>query len=267
MVSIEAFSQNRNDFKVYSQIEILNKLSTSFEIRNSTLDFFENKKSKKREARLTINRIQKKVNLSNIETTERDTVKYESDGFLVDTDNPIPIGENDKTLIENLVKFTDSKITFKESNDGKLIGPKIKPGNTNIENMFFSKLPILNSNSFLSPIFLNFEEEVISKTDTLISNIHKGIFVNNYEKNDGGYTINGFFIPIKSIVPNENENFATENYEYIKYSGIIKNNGKRINYMELDYEAKYQIVFRLISLNESKTEKLKIKIENRFENY
>jgi len=232
------------------------------EQRNSTLEFSKNKKSKKDEIKLTIDRIMRNVSLSHVESIDSDTLRFEGEKFSVDTDNPLPKGEDDKMLIENLVKFTGKTIIFEENANGLLVGPKVGAGSLNIENMFQSRLPALNKNNFLSPIILNINPTLNSKVDTVISESYQGLFITTYYKLENGFEISGRFLPLKTSISETDPNFASIVYEFYNYSGKIKSNEKTIESMELEIHAKSRTVFRTIQLNEAKEENYKIIISN-----
>ena len=261
-VYFTSFSQDFSQRAIKCEVKFLDDGNGLKEQRNSTIEFLKNKKTKKDEIKLTIDRIMRNVSLSHVESIDSDTLRFEGEKFSVDTDNPLPKGEDDKMLIENLVKFTGKTIIFKENANRLFVGPKVGAGNLNIENMFQSRLPALNKNNFLSPIILNINPTLNSKVDTVISESYQGLFITTYYKLENGFEISGRFLPLKTSISETDPNFASIIHEFYNYSGKIKSNEKIIQSMELEIHAKSHTVFKAIQLNEAREEKYKIIIKN-----
>lgn len=257
-----SFGQNFSEKVVKCEIKFSENGNKLKEQRNSTIEFLKNKKSKKDEIKLTIDRIMRNVTTSHTESIDADTLRFEGEKFSVDTDNPLPKSEDDKTLIENLVRFTGKSVIFKESPSGLFMGPKVRAGNPNIETMFYTKLPVLNKDNFLSPIILNINPALNSKVDTVISESYQGIFITTYNKIQNGFEINGRFMPLKTSNSEADPNFASVNYEFFNYRGKIESKEKVIKSMELNIHVKSRTVFRSIQLNEAREEKYKIVVSN-----
>jgi hypothetical protein len=260
-VATLSFCQNSSSTVIKSVTKVLESGNHLKEQRNSTVEFLVNKKSKKNEIKLTIDRIMRNVKLSHVETFDSDTLRYGGEEFTVDTDSPLPKGEDDKILIENLVTFTGKPIIFKEE-AGIFTGPKVRAGSPNIENMFFSKLPALNKNNFLTPLLININPTLNSKIDTVISESHHGIFITTYTKSQNGFELSGKFVPLKISTQEDNPSFASTVYELFNYSGNIKSNAEKIESLELNIHIKSRLIFKTIQLNEEKEEKYKVVIQN-----
>jgi hypothetical protein len=257
-----AFGQSLTPMVIKSEIKFFENTKLKQQ-RNSTVEFLINKKSKRNEVKLTLNRIMRNVSLSHVENFDTDTVRYEGEGFTVDTDNPIPQGEHDKSLIENLVTFIDKTITLQEDASGNYIGPKVKSPTPNIESMFYSKMPALNKNNFLSPLILNFNPALNSKVDTVLSDSYQGIFITTYTKIGNEYDLNGRFIPLQTAKLESDPNIATTVYLFFNYNGKIRANAEKIEKLELDVHLKSRLIFKLIKLDEAREEKYKVIVENK----
>jgi hypothetical protein len=261
-VYFTSFSQDFSQRAIKCEVKFLDDGNGLKEQRNSTIEFLKNKKTKRDEIKLTIDRIMRNVSLSHVESIDSDTLRFEGEKFSVDTDNPLPKGEEDKMLIENLVKFTGKTIIFKENANGLFVGPKVGAGNLNIENMFYTRLPALNKNNFFSPIILNINPILNSKVDTVISETYQGVFITTYNKLQNGFGISGRFIPLKTSNSENDPNFASTIYEFFNYDGKIKSNERSIELMELSIHTKSRTVFKTIQLDEAREEKYKIIIKN-----
>lgn len=256
--------QNLSNITVESKVLILDNEERLKEERNGNIRFAASKKGNKNYAELTITRIKRNVKFANVETFDTDTVRYESGRFEIDTDNPIPTGEDDKILIENLVSFVENPMVFSEVSNGSYEKPRVKPGSPDIEQMFVKKIPTLNQQIFLSPIMLNFDNKTTYKADTVLSDIYGGILVTVYEKSEDGFKIKGKLNPVQSSTSQADGNIAIIIYENFSYEGSIVTEQRRIKKIDLNVMSKSRTVFKSINLDEPQTEEYRILITNEF---
>jgi hypothetical protein len=255
------FGQHFSSSTTKSEIKFSSKENLPTEQKNATVEFYFNKKSNQNEIKLTINRIIRHIKPFHKESIDADTLTYEGDQYVVDTDSLSPQGEDEKSVLENLLLFTSKPIIFKED-DGTFKGPKIRMGSPNIELFFYSKLPVLNKNGFLTPLLLNIDTQLNSKIDTVISEINNGIFITTYTKAQGGYKIKGRYVPLKKPVQEENLNYATTIIELFDYDGKIETVAEKIKNMDISVRFKSKVLVNSVQINSSKETFYKIAVSN-----
>ena len=200
--------------------------------------------------------------MKHTETFESDTIRFDGESYTIDTDNPIPKGEHQQTLLENMVLFTGKTISLQENEAGVFEGPKVKLGTPNIIAKYTWGVPILNKNSIFSPLLLNFSPMVSAKIDTLISEAHNGVFVTNYTKTADGYDLIGKLIPLEKAKLETEANIVTEVYEYFNYSGKILTDNEKITNMTISVQEKSREFLNKKIIVEGKEKKYKIVVKN-----
>lgn len=262
ILTLNCFSQNLSNIQISTEINVFDKENNIKESKLATYNFQNNQKMCKWE--LKIIRVKRTYKIVSFEATEIDTVKIEPQGFTIDTDNPIPSGEQDKVVLENLMRFIANPVNFKKTSEGVFKGAKIQGGSPNVETFFLDKFPCLNSDLFLSPIELNFNSEISSLIDSVKSEAYSGIFINKYLKNENGYKVEGRFIPIKSLKSKGESNFAETEWVIFNYNGFIESNLNKISKISLEVESKTKTTFKGMQIGNSDTEQYKLLVKNKF---
>jgi hypothetical protein len=266
IISTSGFTQSLENISIINEIKVLSSANILKETRISNVEFYTIGKNKKGDIKLTINRIQKSVKFSHTETLDQDTLRYETAGVSVDTDSPVPTGEDDKNILENLTRFTNNSIYYKKDKNDNFKGPKIPGGSPNIESMFISKLPVLNKLPLLTSLVLNISPNASAICDTVASEEYSGFFINNYKKVEGGYYISGKLIPINNQTKADDNNFAVTTFEFFEYEGRIETINEKINTLKLNVKSKSKVSFKGMDLGSGKVEEYNIISTNKFTN-
>jgi hypothetical protein len=242
------------------------------EFRRQTLSLRHGKKDF--EAVFTINQIKRKFLITKTEAYEDDTLQTEEEGPLVDTDFPIPLNEDDKGMIDNLLTFVNQPRTTYFNSETNIFEELKRKSRTNIPAKWNTGLPNLNAIHQLSGIFLNTINEKKSWIDTLNATQLKGKFVNSYEKDSKNLkkiNVKGLFVPDKEqkLTKEEEENSASEELiaqetiKLFKYEGIIMvEENSFINSINLKVEKEIDISIKKINYFMSDKSKNLIKWTN-----
>lgn len=267
-ILIITFSVVGQEFKplvVKSETQILRINNELRDQRNSTIKYQKGKKNKPNELQIKIDRIQRYIMIKHRDMSESDTVNIEGESFLVDTNNPIPQGEEHKEILESLVSFTNNPIVLKENKPGQFESLPVKRGAKNIGMFLNSKLPILHSTYELSSIKLRIPVLNSIVTDTVISEAYQGVFITEYQKKEELIEVKGRFVYLNKNDVIEIPDVVSEIFDTFNYKGIIKPKNDFIESMELEVQTKSLFEIKSIKMKETREDAYRVVVKNSFE--